>query len=67
MSATPLVFGLAVPLPYYIALAVICIILVLIGDAGAGLPFYFPLLRRFMSSFQPRLQYKRAKSKYLVA
>ena len=52
------------PGPWLCALSLYLTLTVLILDAGAGVPLYFPLFRPFLKGFQPRGDYARLKAKY---
>ena len=56
----------AVPMPIYIAVVVVVVHLVILGDCGAGMPIFFPIVKRFMGPFRPTNAYQRIKSKFVI-
>ena len=54
----------AAPGPWLVAIGIYLFLTILILDAGAGVPIYFPLLRPWMKPYEPRPDYARLKVRH---
>ena len=55
----------SLPTPMIVALLIFILHVLLIADAGAGAPIFFPLIRRITGPYEPTAAYRRLKSKYV--
>lgn len=59
------ILGADVPTPILISLVLFVFMTLVILDAGAGTPIFYPLMRPFFRPYKPSAGYEKLKSKYL--